>query len=187
VERRAFLSLAAGAASIITLAACGESGKTSAEPPAAADASAGAAAAKQADAAILNGAIDIEHRAIWTYGAAAGTKLLEKPVLDVALLFKSQHEQHRDALADAVTKLGGTPVQSKPQYELPDLKTQNDILAFALKLEDTAGTAYLDAVAKLNDRALARSASSVGMVESEHAAILREALGQPPTPAAFAA
>jgi hypothetical protein len=141
MERRGFLKLAAGAASIATLAACGSAAQT-ASPAAASPAAsgAGAAGAKQADVAILNGAIDIEHQVIWTYNAAAGTKLLQKPVLDVALLFKSQHEQHRDALADAVTKLGSTPVQSKPQYELPDLKNQNDILAFALKLEDTTTT-----------------------------------------------
>ncbi|MFI5269452.1 MAG: DUF4439 domain-containing protein [Chloroflexota bacterium] len=134
----------------------------------------------------MNGAIDIEHQAIWTYNAAGGTKLLQKPVLDVALLFKSQHEQHRDALSDAVVKLGGKPTTTKDKYDLPNLKTQNDILAFALKLEETATKAYVDAVGKLNDRALASSAASVGTVEGEHAAILREALGQPPVPAAFA-
>ncbi|HEX6513595.1 MAG TPA: ferritin-like domain-containing protein [Chloroflexota bacterium] len=174
-------------------AAASAASAAAAKPSAAASALSSAAAssqaspsAKQADIAILNSAIDIEHQAIWTYNAAGGTKLLQKPVLDVALLFKSQHEQHRDALSDAVVKLGGTPVKTKDKYELPDLKTQNDILTFALKLEDTAAKAYVDAVAKLNDRALAQSAASVGIVEGEHAAILREALGQPPIPAAFA-
>jgi|SRR5713226_9263306 rubrerythrin len=222
MERRGFLKLAAGAASLI-LAACGGGAQSSTAPapssaapakpsaaaaseaakPSAAPASSAAAAAsalssaaassqaspsaKQADVTILNGAIDIEHQAIWTYTAAAGTKLLQKPVLDVALVFKSQHEQHRDALSDAVVKLGGKAVQSKDKYELPDIKTQNDILAFAVKLEDTAAKAYVDAVGKLNDRELAKSAASVAVVEGEHASILREALGQPPVPAAFVA
>jgi rubrerythrin len=188
VQRRGFLKLAAGAASAMTLAACGEVAKPSAAPAISSAATgASSASTKQADIGVLNGAIDIEHQAIWTYNAAAGTKLLQKPVLDVALLFKGQHEQHRDALADAVTKLGGTPTESKAQYELPDLKSQNDILSFALRLEDTAAKAYVDAVGKLNDRALAKSAASVGTVEGEHAAILREALGQPAVPAAFVA
>jgi rubrerythrin len=223
MERRGFLKLAAGAASLL-LAACGGSPQPSGAPassappaipaakpsgaastaasvaapkPASASSAASAlssaaaaspstAAAKQADVAILNGAIDIEHQAIWTYNAAGGAKLLQKPVLDVALLFKSQHEQHRDALSDAVVKLGGKPSQAKDKYDLPELKTQNDVLAFALKLEDIAAKAYVDAVGTLNDRALASSAASVGTVEGEHAAILREALGQAPVPAAFA-
>src|SRR5262249_18824240 len=100
--------------------------------------------------------------------------------------FKNQHEQHRDALSEAVVKLGGQPVKTKDKYELPDIKTQNDILTFAIKLEDFAAKAYIDAVGKLNDRELAKSAASVGIVEGEHAAIRREALGQAPVPSAFA-
>ena len=90
-----------GAAKPSAAAAASPSAAASALSSAAAN-SPSPAAAKQADVAILNGAIDIEHQAIWTYNAAGGTKLLQKPVLDVALLFKSQHEQHRDALSDAV-------------------------------------------------------------------------------------
>lgn len=183
MQRRNFLRAAAGAASVITLAACGQS--TQSAPLVSGPGGSDAAAAKQADIAILNGAIDIEHQAIWTYGAAGGTKLLEAPVLDVALLFKSQHEQHRDTLSDVVVKLGGTPTQTKAQYDLPDLKSQADILNFAVKLEDTAAKAYLDAVGKLSDKALARSAASVGTVEGEHAAVLRQVLGQMPVPVAF--
>ena len=210
MERRKFLRLAAGAASVL-LAACGGGAQSSAPPSSAAPAKPSAAAApsspaaaasalssaaakspaspaaKEADTAILKGAIDIEHQAIWTYKAAAGTKLLQKPVLDVAVVFLGQHEQHRDALSDAVTRLGGKPAQTKDKYDLPELKTQNDILAFAVKLEDTAAKAYVDAVAKLADRELAKAAASVGIVEGEHASILRQALGQPPVPAAFVA
>jgi len=178
-------AVSSAAAKPSTAAAASPSAAASALSSAAANSPA-PAAAKQADVAILNSAIDIEHQAIWTYNAAAGTKLLKQPVMDVALLFKSQHEQHRDALSDAVVKLGGKATLTKGKYDLPTLKTQNDILAFALTLEEKATKAYVDAVAKLNDRALASSAASVGTVEGEHAAILREALGQPPVPAAFA-
>ncbi|GEM_PF-1398419 len=223
MERRHFLRLAAGAASVV-LAACGGGVQSSSPavsasaPPAKANAATAAASeaaprasapaaasqaaassalgsaaagspsspsAREADIAILNGAIDIEHQAIWTYKAAASTKLLQKPVLDVAVTFLGQHEQHRDALADAVVKLGGKPAQTRDRYELPEMKTQNDILAYAVKLEDTAAKAYVDAVAKLTDRELAKAAASVGIVEGEHASILRETLGQPPVPAAF--
>jgi rubrerythrin len=183
MQRRHFLRMAAGAASVATLAACGQG--SAAAPASAAGSGGDPAAAKKADAAILNGAIDIEHQAIWTYAAAAGTKLLEQPVLDVALVFKSQHEQHRDTLSDVVVKLGGTATQSKAQYDLPELKTQSDILNYAVKLEDTAAKAYLDAVGKLSDKSLAQSAASVGTVEGEHAAVLRQVLGQTPVPAAF--
>jgi hypothetical protein len=120
----------AAAAAASEAAASASAAPASASQAAASSALASAAAkspsspsAKEADVTILNGAIDIEHQAIWTYKAAASTKLLQKPVLDVAVTFLGQHEQHRDALADAVVKLGGKPAQTRDRYELPELKS----------------------------------------------------------------
>src|SRR6185295_10052304 len=66
------------------------------------------------DAAILNVALALEHEAINAYQLGAGSGLLQKPVLDVAVLFQSHHKAHRDALIATIEKLGGKPVAASP-------------------------------------------------------------------------
>src|SRR6476646_210388 len=67
------------------------------------------------DVTILNVALGLEHEAIGAYQLGAESGLLQKPVLDVAVLFQSQHKQHRDALIATIQKLGGVPVEAKSQ------------------------------------------------------------------------
>lgn len=61
------------------------------------------------DVAILNVALGLEHEAINAYQLGAGSGLLQKPALDVALLFQSHHKGHRDALVATIQTLGGQP------------------------------------------------------------------------------
>jgi rubrerythrin len=65
------------------------------------------------------------------------------------------------------------------------LKTQADVLRFAAGLEQGAVSAYLAAVPKFADRDLAKAAASILGDEAMHWAILRNALGDDPVPAAF--
>src|SRR6202007_512097 len=67
----------------------------------------------EADVGILNVALTLEHEAINAYQLGAGSGLLQKPVLDVAVLFQSHHKAHRDALIATIQKLGGTPVAER--------------------------------------------------------------------------
>ena len=59
------------------------------------------------DVNILNVALGLEHEAIGAYQLGAESGLLQKPVLDVAVLFQGQHKEHRDALVATVRKMGG--------------------------------------------------------------------------------
>ena len=65
------------------------------------------------DVSILNVALGLEHEAINAYQLGAGSGLLQKPVLDVAVRFQADHKAHRDALIATIQKLGGTPVMEK--------------------------------------------------------------------------
>ncbi|TAF83829.1 MAG: DUF4439 domain-containing protein, partial [Curvibacter sp.] len=49
------------------------------------------------DVSILNVALGLEHEAINAYQLGAGSGLLQKPVLDVAVRFQADHKAHRDA------------------------------------------------------------------------------------------
>jgi len=145
------------------------------------------AQAAAGDVNILNSALAAEHQGIAAYQVGAESGLLQKPVLDLALTFQSHHKAHADLLAATVKQLGGTPVSPKQKYDFPvdQLKSQADVLRFAAGLEQGAVSAYLNAVPAFENRDLAKAAASILGDEAMHWAVLRQALGEAPVPAAF--
>jgi rubrerythrin len=143
--------------------------------------------ATQKDVQILNTALAAELEAIAAYQVGAESKLLQKPVLDLAVTFQGHHKEHADVLAKTVSRLGGKPVQAKAKYNFPleQLNSQADVLRFAAKLEQGAVSAYLGAVPLFENRDLSRAAASILGDEAMHWAILRQALGEAPVPSAF--
>jgi rubrerythrin len=141
------------------------------------------------DVQILNTALGAELEAIAAYQLGAESKLLQAGVLDLALSFQGHHKEHADLLAKTVAKLGGKAVQAKARYHFPveQLKSQADVLRFAASLEQGAVSAYLGAVPLFGNRDLAKAAASILGDEAMHWAILRQALGEAPVPAAFMA
>jgi hypothetical protein len=139
------------------------------------------------DVAILNTALAAELEAIAAYGVGAGSGLLKGAVLTLATTFQGHHKQHADVLAGTVVKLGGKAVIARANYTFPveTLKTQNDVLRFAAGLEKGAVSAYLGAVPLFKDRELAKAAASILGDEAMHWAVLRQAVGEDPVPAAF--
>jgi hypothetical protein len=139
------------------------------------------------DIKILNGGLAAEYQGIAAYQVGAESGLLQKPVLDLAVQFQGHHKAHADLLAATVKQLGGTPVSPKQKYDFPvdQLKSQNDVLRFAAGLEQGAVSAYLAAVPVFDNRDLAKAAASILGDEAMHWAILRQAVGENPVPAAF--
>lgn len=143
--------------------------------------------AKAADVQILNTALGAELEAIAAYQAGAESGLLQKPVLDLAVQFQGHHKEHAEVLAKTVRQLGGKPAAAKSKYEFPleGLKNQADVLRFAARLEQGAVSAYLGAVPLFANRDLSKAAASILGDEAMHWAVLRNALGENPVPAAF--
>ena len=139
------------------------------------------------DVKILNGALAAEQQGIAAYQVGAESGLLQKPVLDLAVQFQGHHKAHRDLLAATIKQLGGTPVEARQKYDFPvdQLKSQADVLRFAAGLEQGAVSAYLAAIPQLDNRDLAKAAGSILGDEAMHWAVLRNALGENPVPAAF--
>jgi rubrerythrin len=139
------------------------------------------------DVAILNSALAAELEAIEAYSVGAGSGLLKGSVLALATTFQGHHKQHADVLAGTVKRLGGKPAEPKSKYTFPveTLKTQNDVLRFAGNLEKGAVSAYLGAVPLFKDRELSKAAASILGDEAMHWAVLRQAVGEEPVPAAF--
>ena len=144
---------------------------------------AGAEASK--DTSILNIALALEHEAIAAYQIGAESGLLAKEVLPVAVLFQSHHKSHRDALAATVRKLGGTPAaeQTMDAYvkssklNVAAIKSQDDVLALAQRLELGAANAYLGVIPAFGDRELAKIAGRLAADETMHYTALTQALG----------
>jgi rubrerythrin len=144
----------------------------------------GASATSQ-DVNILNVALGLEHEGINAYTLGAKSGLLQKPVLDLAVRFQTDHKEHRDTLASAIRKLGGKPVEEKPLAEYAKalkadtLKSQADVLALAARLELGATNAYLGVIPSFKDAQLAKVAARLAADETLHWAILNNALGKP--------
>jgi rubrerythrin len=142
---------------------------------------------KTSDTRILNTALAAELEAIAAYQVGAESGLLQKPVLDLAVTFQGHHKEHADVLAKTIQKLGGKAVTAKSKYSFPveKLKSQADVLRFAAGLEQGAVSAYLGAVPLFGNRDLSKAAASILGDEAMHWAVLRQALGDAPVPAAF--
>ena len=137
------------------------------------------------DVSILNVALGLEHEAINAYQLGAGSGLLQKPVLDIAVNFQGHHKAHRDALIATIQKLGGTPVAEQKievyaeSLKASTLKTQADVLSLAARLELGATNAYLGVIPAFGDSALAQVAARLAADETMHYTVLTSALGRP--------
>ena len=157
------------------LSACGDDTKSS--TPAGPDES------DAADVEILNSALDLELMAVAAY--KAGAALLKGELLSVGTLFLEQEQEHADGLASAIKAAGGTPNKALASYDFPELKSQSDVLRFAVDLENTAIAAYIDALPKLGEGDLRATAAAIIANEAEHVAVLLGALGMDQVPDAF--
>jgi rubrerythrin len=138
----------------------------------------------EADVGILNVALGLEHEAINAYQLGAGSGLLTKPVLDVAVAFQSHHKAHRDALVATIQKMGGKPVAEKAlddyakALNAASLKSQADVLMLAAKLELGATNAYLGVIPAFKDNQLGQVAARLAADETMHWTALSQALGR---------
>ena len=137
------------------------------------------------DVSILNVALGLEHEAINAYQLGAGSGLLQKPVLDVAVAFQGHHKAHRDALIATIEKMGGKPVMEKKLDEYAKalkadtLKSQGDVLDLATRLELGAVNAYLGVIPAFGSKDLAKVAARLAADETMHFTVLTNALGRP--------
>ncbi|WP_421656283.1 DUF4439 domain-containing protein [Leptothermofonsia sp. ETS-13] len=141
---------------------------------------------KQNDVKILNTALYYEHQAIWAYSFAAGklsSTSVGQAVLAVALANQADHKQYRDALAAAISSLGGVPVRAEKSYDVSSylksgeggLDSDVNIAKLALALETDAAIAYTQEAAKLKTPALITADASIGANEAAHATAIRAA------------
>jgi uncharacterized ferritin-like protein (DUF455 family) len=130
-------------------------------------------------------ALGLEHEAINAYQLGAGSGLLQKGVLDVAVQFQGHHKAHRDALIATIQKMGGMPVMEKKledyakALKADTLRNQADVLDLAARLELGAINAYLGVIPAFGSKDLAKVAARLAADETMHFTVLTNALGRP--------
>ena len=140
------------------------------------------AAEGMGDVDILNFALTLEYLEADFYRRAR--KLgLSSEVAKVARSFGDAEQQHVDALAATIKKLGGTPVAS-PKFSFP-MKDEQSFLKLAQTLEDTGVSAYNGAGPAITSKEVLAAAGSIVQIEARHAAVIRQLRGNVPAPDAF--
>lgn len=149
------------------------------------------AATTPGDVQVMQGALAIEHEGIAAYRLAGASGLLKPDILKVAMVFKGHHEQHRDALAKLINSAGGKAVEPKSDahytkaLDLGALKSQNDVVLLATKLELGATNAYAGQVAALHDPQLTHLFTQLSADEAVHWTTLNNVAGTPIPTKAF--
>lgn len=136
------------------------------------------------DISILNTALGLEHEGINAYQIGAESGLLSKDILPVAVSFQSHHKEHREALIATIKKLGGKPVEEKniefykKSLEVSTLKSQEDVLRLAAKLEMGAISAYIGVMPSFQNREITAAAAKLLADEVMHWTVLSSVLKQ---------
>jgi len=145
--------------------------------------SAAAGAAVRADAGdvkLLETAVAFERAAIKAYSDGAASGVLSPPVAAVTTQFTSDHTAHLAALVSALQAAGQQPGEQVTAMVPPTFQTEMDVLNYAYTIERGAATMYLDAIAQIKDRTLAKTLASILGVDTAHVALLAEALSKYP-------
>lgn len=137
------------------------------------------------DVAILNVAVGLEYEGINAYGLALKSGLLKENAVKAATKFQDDHKRHNDILIATIRKFGGEPVKEKAEAEyaralkIDQLKSQEDVLDLAARLELGATNAYLGVIPSFKDPQLAKVAGRLAADEASHWALLNFDLGRP--------
>lgn len=130
------------------------------------------------DLEILNFALGLEHLEQSFYQRAidanASRKYLHGRFAEVLPTLRDNETAHVQALMQAITEAGGTPVVA-PTFSFPrDVFISPVAFArFAYTLEEIGVGAYLGAVGLIQSRDIRRAAASIYGTETRHAAVLR--------------
>lgn len=139
------------------------------------------------DLRLLGSALDLEHTVIAAYTAGAG--LLGHETRGHARAIVAQEREHAARLTEEIERMGGKPNPPKTPEEyrraFPALRAEDDVLRFAIDLENAAVRTYNEALPKLSDPRMRQLTAAIATTEAEHAALLRGDLSRPQVPDAF--
>ncbi|HYG96322.1 MAG TPA: ferritin-like domain-containing protein [Solirubrobacterales bacterium] len=141
------------------------------------------AASGGGDVAILNFALTLEYLEARFYAEAKSRVRGSGELKSLVNLLASDEQQHVEALAATVKKLGGKPV-AEPKFEFAYSGTSG-FLELAQTFEDTGVSAYNGAGPMIKSKEVLAAAGGIVQVEARHAAAIRLQNKEEPAPVAF--
>jgi rubrerythrin len=137
------------------------------------------------DLEILNFALTLEYLEAAFYEGGAAVKGLSDEVAGYVKTFGAEEQEHVDALTATIEDLGGKPVKA-PAVDFGDAFSSADkFIELAITFEDTGVSAYNGAAPMIESKDLLATAGGIVQVEARHAAAIRFAAGEDPSPEAF--
>ena len=141
------------------------------------------AASGGGDVGILNFALTLEYLEAKFYEEAKGRVRANGELMSLIDLLAKDEQQHVEALAGTVKKLGGKPVaEPKFNFEYDDTAS---FLKLAQTFEDTGVSAYNGAAPLIKSKDLLATAGGIVKDEARHAGAVLLLAGELPAPAAF--
>ncbi len=134
------------------------------------------------DVGVLNFALTLEYLEAAFYKKAQSISLDSK-TMKLAKEFGDEEQQHVTTLMQTIKQLGGTPTAA-PTVSFP-LTDQASFLKLAQTFEDTGVSAYNGAAPQIQSKQVLGAAGSIVQIEARHAAAIRLAAGNDPSPDAF--
>lgn len=203
-SRRGFLRVGGltVAASAVLVACGGEAGdpgvsRTGSVPEGTASGPPELEPSSELDTTLLLTAGSIEVLAVATYEELLEQGWIEDEGLnEVAQVFRDQHREHEERIAEAAREVGATPYEEANPHLWstvvePDLATiesaeeeerQSLALDLAYRIEDIATQSYTRSAGLLTTADLREAAISIGSVEARHVSVIFGALGEPQVP-----
>jgi bacterioferritin (cytochrome b1) len=135
------------------------------------------AAQRAANVEVLNGLLDVEHRAIAAY--TAGTPLLGGQAQKAAQQFLGQEFAHVSELQGLIMHQKGTPNKALSQYDFGRPTTHHDVLQLLHDVERAQITAYLAAIPEVTQGSVRSALGAILGSDAQHIAVLRANLGRP--------
>ena len=167
----------------LLLAGCGGDGHSSPLPPPPPPHTKISHHASELDVEVLNGLLDLEHKAIAAY--SAGTPLLSGHLQRTARNFLGDELAHASELSSLITRHGGKPVRARPSYDLGHPGSLQELLQLFARVEQEQIAAYLGAIPLVRPGAMRASLGAILGSDAQHVALVRAALGEAPMIGAF--
>ncbi len=144
-----------------------------------------ALAQSSGDDSILRLALTLEYLEATFYERAIKSVPLSRENRQLAELVGGHERQHVAKLRDVLDRLGSSSSTERGlRFSFP-MRTEQDFLSIAVRLEDTGVSAYSGAAPFVRSPEVLALAGSIVQIEGRHASALRSAAGQLFAPNAF--
>lgn len=145
-----------------------------------------------ADRSVLADAIRVERIAALSYDTLLAQGRTSRHVAGIIELLRSHERSHADALTTALSQLAQAPPAAPTAKDIAgvvkgiaDVRTESDVLNFAIELETALVGTYLEAHRTFYDAKLLQLSATIIGSEGQHLVLLRQAANRAAIPNAL--